>query len=60
MLINWEAGVILMRKDDQINFRISHDDKVMLMQAAQADGKSISEWLIDLGKRRIAELQSNN
>lgn len=52
--------MILMRKDDQINFRISHDDKVMLMQAAQADGKSISEWLIDLGKRRIAEIQVND
>ena len=52
--------MILMRKDDQINFRISHDDKLLLMQAAQVDGKSISEWLIALGKRRIAELQSNN
>ena len=49
-----------MRKDDQINFRISHADKVRLMQAAQTDGKSISEWLIDLGKRRIAELQGND
>ena len=49
-----------MRKDDQINFRISHDDKLLLMQAAQVDGKSISEWLIDLGKQRIAELQGNN
>ena len=52
--------MVLMRKDDQINFRISHDDKVMLMQAAQVDGKSISEWLIDLGKRRIAEIQGND
>lgn len=49
-----------MRKDDQINFRISHDDKVMLTQAAQYDGKSISEWLINLGKQRIAELQDND
>lgn len=49
-----------MRKDDQINFRISHDDKVMLTQAAQADGNSISEWLIDLGKQRMAELQGND
>ena len=49
-----------MGKNDQINFRISHDDKVMLTQAAQTDGKSISEWLIDLAKRRIAELQGNN
>ena len=49
-----------MRKDDQINFRISHDDKGMLTQAAQVDGKSISEWLIDLGKRRIAEIQGND
>ena len=49
-----------MRKDDQINFRISHDDKLMLTQAAQVDGKSISEWLIDLGKRRIAEIQGND
>lgn len=52
--------MILMRKDDQINFRISHDDKVMLTQAAHTDGKSISEWLVDLGKRRITELQGND
>lgn len=49
-----------MRKDDQINFRISHDDKVMLTQTAHTDGKSISEWLVYLGKRRITELQGNN
>lgn len=52
--------MILMRKDDQFNFRISHYDKVMLTQATHTDGKLVSEWLVDLGKRRIADLQGND
>lgn len=46
-----------MRKDDQINFKITHDNKLAIKKAAKMDHKSVALWITDLCNKRIKEQQ---
>lgn len=46
-----------MRKDDQINFKITHDNKLAIKKAAKMDHKSVASWITDLCNKRIKEQQ---
>lgn len=46
-----------MRKDDQINFKITHDNKLAIKKAAKIDHKSVASWITDLCNKRIKEQQ---
>lgn len=42
-----------MRKDDQINIRINHDEKQRLIKAATKENLPLGPWLLRLAYERI-------
>lgn len=46
---------IVMRKDDQINIRINHDEKQRLIKAATKENLPLGPWLLRLAYERIEQ-----
>lgn len=46
---------IVMRKDDQINIRINHDEKQRLIKAATKENLALGPWLLRLAYERIEQ-----